>query len=154
MQCTLLCTQGACILIRAKKSSAGRFFCPALHSIIYYSLYFLLPAHASALFFCSFFFILLSCVPVPSVPQTTGDSQRTVPMSRCLKSRQMPESGECHSIGAVRCMDCHVQKNTGIGCLCSRFLSCSQPPYKNPALSPEERANDGVGRLTLEEELY
>lgn len=50
MQCTLLCTQGACILIRAKKSSAGRFFCPALHSIIYYSLYFLLPAHASALF--------------------------------------------------------------------------------------------------------
>ena len=49
MQCTLLCTQGACILIRAKKSSAGRFFCPALHSIIYYSLYFLLPAHAAAL---------------------------------------------------------------------------------------------------------
>ena len=26
-----------------KRSSAGRFFCPALHSIIYYSLYFLLP---------------------------------------------------------------------------------------------------------------
>ena len=42
---------GACGLICAKKrSSAGRFFCPALHSIIYYSLYFLLPAHASALF--------------------------------------------------------------------------------------------------------
>ena len=33
---------------RKKRSSAGRFFCPALHSIIYYSLYFLLPAHASA----------------------------------------------------------------------------------------------------------
>ena len=35
---------------RKKRSSAERFFCPALHSIIYYSLYFLLPAHAAALF--------------------------------------------------------------------------------------------------------
>ena len=40
---------------------------------------------------------------------------------------------------------------TGIGCLCLCFLSCSQPPYKNPALTPEERATDLVGRLTLEE---
>ena len=40
---------------------------------------------------------------------------------------------------------------TGIGCLCLCFLSCSQPPYKNPALTPEERAADLVGRLTLEE---
>ena len=44
-----------------------------------------------------------------------------------------------------------LQLLTGIGCLCLCFLSCSQPPYKNPALSPEERANDLVGRLTLEE---
>ena len=35
---------------RKKRSSAGRFFCPALHSIIYYSLCFLFLAHASALF--------------------------------------------------------------------------------------------------------
>lgn len=38
-----------------------------------------------------------------------------------------------------------------IGCLCLCFLSCSQPPYKNPALSAEERAADLVSRLTLEE---
>lgn len=44
-----------------------------------------------------------------------------------------------------------LQLLTGIGCLCLCFFSCSQPPYKNPALSPEERANDLVGRLTLEE---
>ena len=44
-----------------------------------------------------------------------------------------------------------LQLLTGIGCLCLCFLSCSQPPYKNSALSPEERANDLVGRLTLEE---
>ena len=44
-----------------------------------------------------------------------------------------------------------LQLLTGIGCLCLCFLSCSQPPYKNPALSPEERANDLVDRLTLEE---
>ena len=46
---------GACGLICAKKrSSAGRFFCPALHSIIDCFVYFLLPAalpaHAAALF--------------------------------------------------------------------------------------------------------
>mgnify|MGYP000056890970 CR=1 FL=1 len=35
-----------------------------------------------------------------------------------------------------------LQLLTGIGCLCLCFLSCSQPPYKNPALSPEERANE------------
>ena len=55
MQCTLFCTQGACGLICGKKrSSAGRFFCPALHSIIDCFVYFLLPAalpaHAAALF--------------------------------------------------------------------------------------------------------
>jgi len=44
-----------------------------------------------------------------------------------------------------------LQLLLGTGCLCFCFLSCSQPPYKNPALSPEERAADLVSRLTLEE---
>lgn len=48
-------------------------------------------------------------------------------------------------------MNKKLQLFTGIGCICLCFLSCSQPLYKNPALSPEERASDLVSRLTLEE---
>lgn len=44
-----------------------------------------------------------------------------------------------------------IQLLVAAGCLSLCFLSCSQPPYKNPALTPEERADDLVSRLTLEE---
>ncbi|WP_291528003.1 xylan 1,4-beta-xylosidase [Bacteroides sp. UBA939] len=47
-----------------------------------------------------------------------------------------------------------LQLFVGTGCLylfLFSFFSCSQPPYKNPELSPEVRAIDLVSRLTLEE---
>ncbi|MDE6173269.1 MAG: glycoside hydrolase family 3 C-terminal domain-containing protein, partial [Bacteroides sp.] len=44
-----------------------------------------------------------------------------------------------------------IQLLVAAGCLSLCFLSCSQPPYQNPALTPEERADDLVSRLTLEE---
>ncbi len=44
-----------------------------------------------------------------------------------------------------------LQLLIGMGCLCFWLISCAQPPYKNTSLSPEERADDLVERLTLEE---
>lgn len=44
-----------------------------------------------------------------------------------------------------------IQLLIASGCLSLCLLSCTQAPYKNPSLSPEERANDLVSRLTLEE---
>lgn len=63
----------------------------------------------------------------------------------------MAEQKTINNSKSTNTMKKKIQLLTAIGCLSLCFLSCSQPPYKNPALSPEERANDLVGRLTLEE---
>lgn len=45
-----------------------------------------------------------------------------------------------------------MKKLIGVGCLLTVMpLSAQQLPYQNPNLSPEQRAEDLLGRLTLEE---
>ena len=44
-----------------------------------------------------------------------------------------------------------MKRLIGVGCLLTVMPLSAQLPYQNPNLSPEQRAEDLLGRLTLEE---